>query len=58
MNNDLTVNDVNGRILCRVRNCVYHDGDHRCTAEKISVGPTYASDCTETVCATFKPKSL
>lgn len=58
MNNDLTVNDVNEKIVCSVRNCVYHDGDHRCTAGKIAVGPTYASDCTETVCATFKPKSL
>ncbi|MCQ2433037.1 MAG: DUF1540 domain-containing protein [Clostridia bacterium] len=45
-------------ISCDVRNCVYHDGDNYCTAEKIAVGPSYATSCTDTVCATFKQRSL
>ena len=45
-------------ISCDVRNCVYHDGDSRCTAEKIAIGPSYATSCTDTVCATFKQRSL
>lgn len=45
-------------IVCDVKNCVYHDGEHTCRAENISIGPTYATDCTETVCATFKAKEL
>ncbi len=45
-------------ISCDVRNCVYHDGDSDCTAERIAVGPSYATSCTDTVCATFKQKSL
>lgn len=43
-------------IVCDVRNCAYHDSDSYCTAEKISVGPSYACSCTDTVCATFKQK--
>lgn len=45
-------------ISCDVRNCVYHDGDSYCTANKIAVGPSYAKACTETVCATFKQRTL
>ena len=45
-------------ISCNVKNCLYHDGDSYCTAPRISVGPVYASNCTDTVCATFKPKSF
>lgn len=44
-------------ISCNVKNCIYHDGDAYCTAPKISVGPSFASACTDTVCATFKAKS-
>ncbi len=44
-------------ISCNVKNCIYHDGDAYCTAEKISVGPSYASSCTDTVCATFKARN-
>jgi len=43
-------------ISCDVKNCAYHDGDSYCTADKISVGPQNAVSCTDTVCATFKPK--
>jgi hypothetical protein len=47
---------VNDGIICDVKNCQYHQGDCHCTAEKISVGPGYATASTETICATFKPK--
>lgn len=45
-------------IKCDVKNCAYHDGDSYCTAEKIAVGPSYATSCTDTVCATFKQKTV
>ncbi len=45
-------------IICDVKNCSYHDGDNYCTADKIAVGPSYATNCTDTVCATFKQKQL
>ena len=41
-------------IACNVKNCAYHDGETYCTAGKINVGPSFASSCTDTVCATFK----
>lgn len=44
-------------INCDVKNCVYHDGECNCTADRVAVGPTYASSCSDTVCATFRPKS-
>ena len=45
-------------IKCGVKNCVYHDCENRCTAEKIAVGPSYALSSSETICATFKPKEV
>ena len=48
---------VNQGITCDVKNCQYHTGDCHCTAEKINVGPSYATSCTDTVCATFKQKT-
>jgi len=45
-------------IVCDVRNCVHHDGRSHCNAEQITIGPTYATSCTDTVCATFKQKQL
>lgn len=48
----------NRGVLCDVINCVYHDGESHCTAEKINVGPSYATSCTDTVCATFKQKTV
>ena len=45
-------------ISCDVKNCVYHDSDCYCTADKIAVGPSYATSCTDTVCATFKQKTV
>jgi len=45
-------------ISCNVKNCVYHDGDNYCTADRVSVGPSYATSSTDTVCATFKEKQM
>lgn len=44
-------------ICCNVKNCVHHDGESYCTADKINVGPAYATNCTDTVCSTFKQKN-
>lgn len=46
----------NKGISCDVRNCVYHEGECSCTAEKVAVGPSFATSCTDTVCATFRQK--
>lgn len=46
----------NDRIVCSVSNCVYHKGESECSAKRIAVGPNHAVSCTDTVCATFKPK--
>lgn len=48
----------NRGITCDVRNCAYHDGDCYCTAQKIAVGPSFATSCSDTVCATFKQRSF
>lgn len=48
--------NVNAGINCDVKNCRYHEGDCYCTADKIVVGPSFATSSTDTVCATFKPK--
>ena len=45
-------------VNCDVKNCMYNDLNGRCTAEKIAVGPTYATSCTDTVCATFRQRPL
>ena len=45
-------------INCDVKNCTYHDGECYCTAEQISVGPGFANESTDTVCATFRPKEF
>ena len=45
-------------ISCDVVNCAYHDGDNYCTAERVAIGPSYATMCADTVCATFKPKQM
>lgn len=44
-------------VNCDVRNCVYHDGENKCTASGITVGPSYASTGRDTACVTFKPAS-
>lgn len=45
-------------VACDVKNCAFHDGECYCAANRIAVGPSYANTSGETVCATFKPKSL
>ncbi|MEE0834999.1 MAG: DUF1540 domain-containing protein [Clostridia bacterium] len=45
-------------VCCDVKNCVYHDGESDCTADRIAVGPSYACSCSDTVCATFKQKGI
>ena len=45
-------------ISCSVTNCAYPDGVHYCTAEKVAVGPSTATNSTQTICATFKPKNF
>lgn len=41
-------------IVCSVKNCIYHDSDGYCTAKGVNIGPSFASSCTDTVCATFR----
>ena len=47
-----------GGVCCDVKNCVHHDGETYCTADKIMVGPSYATRSTDTACATFKQREL
>ncbi len=47
---------INAGVNCDVKNCVYHRGEYSCIAEKIVVGPGFATTATETICATFKAK--
>ena len=54
MNDKKCCNHIKG-VVCDVKNCAYHDGETRCTAGEITVGPTYASTSHDTACATFKP---
>ncbi len=54
--NDNCCGHVNQGISCDVKNCQYHAGDCHCTAKEISVGPSFATSSTDTVCTTFKPK--
>lgn len=44
------------RISCAVKNCEHHDGNCACMAENITVGPSTACCCKDTVCATFKKR--
>lgn len=43
-------------IHCDVKNCVYNDEKENCYAHEIKVGPTFATNCIDTECATFKEK--
>lgn len=43
-------------VSCDVQSCIYHDGDHFCTANRIRVGPGYATARTDTVCGTYHPR--
>lgn len=44
---------ING-ISCDVQNCVYHDGDNYCTADRVNIGNPTAANISETRCSTFE----
>lgn len=46
---------ING-ITCDAHNCVYHEGDHFCTANRVNIGNVVAMTPSETRCATFEPR--
>ena len=56
MNDKKCCDHIKG-IVCDVKNCAYHDGETRCMAGEITVGPAYASTSGDTVCAPFKPNT-
>ncbi len=45
-------------IHCEVKNCVHHDGECYCTADKIAVGATYANKAEDAACVTFEKKEI
>ena len=45
--------NLNG-ISCDVCNCVYNKNTKQCHATSIEIGPQYAVNSADTVCATFK----
>ncbi len=52
--NPQTSNFVNNGIACDVTSCAYHNGQKRCSAEKVHVNsPGQAQTKEETVCSTF-----
>ena len=55
---DPTTKNKNKGVVCDVKNCMYNDKNSHCTAEKIAVGPTYATSCSDTVCATFRQRNI
>ena len=56
MNKNKNNKPISG-VLCNVISCAYNTKNGHCTAKQIEVGPIGATNCTETVCATFKPDS-
>ena len=44
-------------IVCDAAHCAYNNGHNACCAKQISVGPADADCSSDTVCATFKPKT-
>lgn len=45
-------------IKCDVKSCAFHDGDNYCCAREITVGPSYAVNLGETVCATYRRRNI
>ncbi len=41
-------------IKCDVTNCIYNEGNGCCSAGKIEVGPSSASNRSDTLCSTFE----
>ena len=44
-------------IVCDAAHCAYNNGHNACCAKQITVGPADADCSSDTVCATFKPKT-
>lgn len=44
-------------VSCDAEHCTFNDGQTHCFASSISVGPHSADCSSQTVCATFKPKT-
>ena len=42
-------------IDCDVKSCAYHDGEDKCHAESVCIGPCDAKCSASTACATYKP---
>ena len=42
-------------IVCGVKSCAYHDGEDKCHAESVCIGPCDAKCSASTACATYKP---
>ncbi|NLN54982.1 MAG: DUF1540 domain-containing protein [Clostridiales bacterium] len=49
---------VNKGIACSVATCTYNDNNGHCLANKIAVGPSSATCCADTVCATYRPRDI
>ncbi len=43
-------------ITCDVKNCIWHDGDNYCTADRVNIGSITANAASDTRCATFRPR--
>ncbi len=43
-------------VSCAVQNCVYHDSDGFCTADRVVIGSIAAQNVAETRCSTFQPR--
>lgn len=50
-------NNVIKGITCDVITCAYHEGDGKCCAGHIKVGPNQAHVDRETLCTTFKNRT-
>lgn len=54
LNKDEAYRSSNPAVRCDVRNCVYHDSDGTCSANKINIGTAYAVSSADTACTTFR----
>ncbi|MBQ8551752.1 MAG: DUF1540 domain-containing protein [Clostridia bacterium] len=52
---DTVPRHING-ITCDAKNCVYHDGDNFCTADRVTIGSIVSTRSSETRCSTFEPR--
>ena len=46
----------NKGVSCSVVECAFHCGENACTARTVSVGPSSAKCCADTVCATYRAR--